>query len=112
MTTPAPTAPATADTVPTPADHREGPDDRALVNDILARFPTLANWPSDASKDARVRHIHGGRKVLNWLAEHPGETWQERWLVSGADRDIAWVEMMVARDSRRPHTAGTNSPAG
>ncbi|QYN18741.1 site-specific integrase [Amycolatopsis sp. DSM 110486] len=75
------------------------------MNDILARFPTLANWPSDASKDARVRHIHGGRKVLNWLAEHPGETWQERWLVSGADRDIAWVEMMVARDSRRPHTA-------
>ena len=34
---------------------------------------------------ARARRRLGLVRLLDWLAEHPGDTWQQRWLVSGAD---------------------------
>jgi Phage integrase family len=36
-------------------------------------------------KAARVRRRRGLVSVIEWLAAHPGQTWQERWQASGAD---------------------------
>ena len=36
-------------------------------------------------KDQRVRRRRGLVSVIEWLAAHPGQTWQERWQAAGAD---------------------------
>ena len=36
-------------------------------------------------KDQRVRRRRGLVSVIEWLAAHPGQTWQERWQATGAD---------------------------
>jgi integrase len=35
--------------------------------------------------DQRVRRRRGLVSVIEWLAAHPGQTWQERWQATGAD---------------------------
>jgi hypothetical protein len=36
-------------------------------------------------------------KILRWLEQYPGQTWQDRWLVSGADAagNIAWRNLAI-----------------
>ncbi|MGW4825437.1 hypothetical protein ACWEP4_42840 [Streptomyces sp. NPDC004227] len=34
--------------------------------------------------------------ILNWLASHPGDGWQQRWLAAGADADLAWLSTVPA----------------
>ena len=72
----------------------------------LTRFParpTAAHWPaaghdrstvlalvtsaSFALPDSRIQNNRrrGLPLLLDWLAEQPGQTWQQRWLASGAD---------------------------
>ena len=54
----------------------------------------------------------GLTKLVHWLEEHPGRTWQERWVASGADAagNLAWRELAACwlRDtgwaSARPRT--------
>src|SRR6516225_3316624 len=54
----------------------------------------------------------GLTKLVHWLEEHPGSTWQERWVASGADAagNLAWRELTACwlRDtgwaSARPRT--------
>jgi len=41
--------------------------------------------PPCTAKAARVRRRRGLVSVIGWLADHPGQTWQERWQASGAD---------------------------
>ncbi|TDP27845.1 phage integrase family protein [Nocardia ignorata] len=42
-----------------------------------------------------TRHL---RKVLEWLDEYPGETWEDRWLASGADlAPRAWARQLEER---------------
>ena len=36
--------------------------------------------------DRKSKRAVGLRLLLEWLAQHPGQTWQERWLSSGADQ--------------------------
>ena len=36
-------------------------------------------------RDQRVRRRRGLVSVIEWLAAHPGQTWQERWQATGAD---------------------------
>ena len=35
------------------------------------------------------RRVRGLALLLDWLAAQPGETWQDRWLASSADRPCA-----------------------
>ncbi|MEU8589500.1 hypothetical protein AB0C59_21245 [Streptomyces sp. NPDC048664] len=45
---------------------------------------TLA-LPFTADSDANLRTRHRGLiKLLDWLEDQPGRTWQERWMASGA----------------------------
>lgn len=79
------------------------PDGRAAARARFRARPVAADWPATraghgevlgrlarapfASDDAETRNRHGRGLVwlLRWLAEQPGQTWQQRWLASGAD---------------------------
>ena len=60
---------------------------------VLAR---LFAAPFTAARDdlQSSRRI-GLTKLVHWLEEHPGRTWQDRWLASGADAagNLAWREL-------------------
>lgn len=50
----------------------------------------------------------GLRLLLDWLSDQPGQTWQERWLASGADADgTSWRQLtsgwLRAHDHDVPH---------
>jgi integrase len=50
-----------------------------------------------AQADRRRRRAMGIRLLLDWLADQPGRTWQERWLSSGADAVPAtWRQVPTA----------------
>ena len=52
-----------------------------------------------SSQETRVR---GLAWFLDWLAGQPGETWQERWMASGADAaGGAWRQMPIAWQQER-----------
>ena len=35
--------------------------------------------------NSQERRVRGLGWLLDWLADQPGETWQQRWMASGAD---------------------------
>ena len=75
---------------------RVGPVDRAPAGDILALLPRLPDWP--AATVRRTVRLRGATTILNWLLTHPGEGWQDRWTVSGADRDASWIGRASCRE--------------
>ncbi|MGB9307331.1 MAG: site-specific integrase [Mycobacterium sp.] len=79
-----------------------------------SRYPVRAvgvDWPSTCGDGAQVNRVVAAATVelvaqrveevrrvgvpllLDWLVEQPGDTWQQRWLASGADADGAkWTQ--------------------
>jgi integrase len=55
--------------------------------------------PNADSQDKRVRGLSW---LLDWLADQPGQTWQERWMASGADAaGGAWRRVPIAWQHER-----------
>jgi hypothetical protein len=101
------------DTRPTTGTPPLSASDSARSQTLRARFPARpvpASWPvtrrsrqqvlerlgaapfagdSSAGEDNRRR---GVRIVLDWLATQPGDSWQQRWLACGADRDSRGID--------------------
>ncbi len=49
--------------------------------------------------------------VVNWLEAQPGDSWQDRWLASGAENCGDWRELITARKAGRAGTsAGRQGP--
>ncbi len=68
--------------------------ERDRVLGRLSRAPFVRS--NDSSQSQRVR---GLAWLLNGLLEQVGETWQQRWLASGAEAaDTAWREVFLLRD--------------
>lgn len=65
---------------------------REAVLDRLFAPPFVLEAENSQSK----RRV-GLRKVLAWLEQHPGRTWQERWVTSGADAagNIDWRQLAI-----------------
>lgn len=58
----------------------------------LLTAPPIAP-PPPVGKHA-TRHLVGLELVLDWLTDQPGQTWQDRWLASGADAGgTAWRQI-------------------
>ena len=74
-------------------------------------WPRRSRWTTrPASRPRRL----GVLAVLDWLATHPGDTWQQRWLASGAEDQPDWRDAITAAGRRaRPgeHGAGRRSCA-
>jgi integrase len=70
----------------------------ATSQDREAAWERLAAPPFAPPKAAaRAGHRLGLRLLLDWLASQPGETWQDRWLASGADSaGGAWRQVTTA----------------
>jgi integrase len=90
----------------------------AARESMRARFPARpvpASWPATVQPRDTVwerlmrppfvlddvkgqqRRVRGLVLLLDWLAAQPGQTWQERWLASGADRAGAgWRQLPAA----------------
>ena len=90
--------------------HRVGPADRLPAGGILALLPQLPDWPSATVH--RTRRLRGAATILDWLLAHPGEGWQDRWTVSGADRDTGWIETLAPGDTRQAVTKRQEHIAG
>jgi len=57
---------------------------RATRQDADLLLARLLELPF-TDRAARVRRRRGLVSVIDWLASHPGQTWQERWQATGAD---------------------------
>jgi integrase len=59
--------------------------------------------PNADSQDKRVRGLSW---LLDWLADQPGQTWQQRWMASGADAaGGAWRQVPIAWQRQRGREA-------
>lgn len=90
--------------VPVPGGVRDG----WSIDAILGLLPELPNWARwKVARRSLCRQ--GVRTILEWLAEQPGEGWQDRWMVSGADTDaeMTWLVplMRAERAASTEHDA-------
>lgn len=76
-----------------------GPFDGLSVSGVLELLPSLATFPpatSKRSRSKRAERSRGTARILDWLLSFPGDGWQERWVVSGADRSLDWIDVVTA----------------
>jgi integrase len=80
-----------------------GSRDRLPINTILNLLPTLPTWPepTQPGKRTRIADADAARTILDWLCTHPGEGWQDRWVVSGADDNTDWLDRLIVTDGKR-----------
>jgi hypothetical protein len=67
----------------------------------MALLPTLPSWPAAGDKGKRAGQQTGAHTILTWLLEHPGEGWQDRWVVAGADHNLDWIAPLAAATAQR-----------
>ena len=104
------------------ADAVAEPSAPAGRSELLVRFPprsAQSSWPETAGPrttmvnrlfsspfalENRISQLQGRRPgvlaVVAWLQARPGETWQERWLASGAETAADWRRLVDPSDGR------------
>ena len=77
---------------------------------LLARL-LAAPFTVEEDRAARARRQLGLVRLLDWLGEHPGDTWQQRWLASGADAmgNAEWWRPLLAWARPRNPRAGVST---
>jgi len=78
----------------------------ALLTRLLA-----APFTVEEDRAARARRRLGLVRLLDWLTEQPGDTWQQRWLVSGSDvlGNAQWWRPLLAWARPRNPRAGVST---
>lgn len=79
-----------------PHVHRKGPVDHVAADRVLDMLVSLPHWetPTNAVRASQLRmRRRGAGQILDWLAEHPGRGWQERWFAAGGE-DASWIDML------------------
>ncbi|MGN9789320.1 tyrosine-type recombinase/integrase [Nonomuraea sp. ZG12] len=67
---------------------------------LTARLLSSFTNPEAARRDLVRRR--GLTKLLDWLERQPGDTWQDRWLASGADAaGLEWTDLVLSSDTAR-----------
>ncbi|TQE24304.1 site-specific integrase [Streptomyces ipomoeae] len=75
-----------------------GPFDKLSVEDVLQLLPSLVAFPPATTRRSRSKwgdRSRGTARILDWLKSFPGDGWQERWLVSGADSSVDWIDVVT-----------------
>jgi integrase len=83
---------------------RTGPLNALTSQEILAALSALPSWPQPGTGQHWHKPGRGVTAVLAWLSRHPGEGWQERWLASGAQEDLSWLQVLPAESPNGPAT--------
>lgn len=78
-----------------------GARDRLTVGEVMELIPGLSGGPRSSRNGNRAASFLAARRILNWLASHPGQGWQARWLNSGADNGLEWIDGLSDPDDRR-----------
>jgi integrase len=73
--------------------------------------PAAADWPATRHARHQVQDLLAGgpgdrrdgqNLLLDWLADQDGDTWQQRWLASGAEQDgTSWWQLPARRAGSR-----------
>lgn len=94
------------------------PHKRWGIRRLLASLPQ--QWPPGTAGPARRLRQVGADRVLRWLVQCPGTTWQQRWQSGCGDRGVDWVVQAIEESepaarglspltSRNELVAGLNS---
>jgi Phage integrase family len=78
---------------------------------LLARM-LVASALVDEGRQAQERRRRGMTRLLGWLSDQPGDTWQQRWLASGSDAagNADWWQPALAwARPLRPHCGVSTS---
>jgi hypothetical protein len=80
------------------------------AEDIVERL-LAPPFPAEPDRPATLRRRRGLTLLLGWLAEQPGQSWQQRWLASGADAmgNAAWWQPVLARARHGNPKCGVSS---
>jgi Phage integrase family len=99
------------DQLPAPVRQDRASDHRHVPPESQARRPDLVWWQTCAPREAVLQRTRGLPfaanspanlktrergliKLLDWLEDQPGGTWQERWLASGAEEaGSSWMRI-------------------
>lgn len=73
------------------------------IPEVLAVLPPYTNKTNaTTSRHARKKGSERtARIILEWLDNHPGTGWQEKWISSGSDTDLAWLDALTDPDDPR-----------
>ncbi|MEV8057194.1 site-specific integrase [Streptomyces antimycoticus] len=70
-----------------------GPREQSSAEEILQL--AIEHAERMGYSDKRKRDLRRGVPIiLEWLRSHPGDGWQQRWLASGADADLDWLNTL------------------
>jgi site-specific recombinase XerD len=75
--------------------------DQMPIAAVLELLPSLPGTPGP-NRGKRSGRVDAAQIILEWLSTHPGDGWQDRWVSSGADNDIAWLDTLFDPTDRRP----------
>ena len=78
-----------------------GPRDALSIDAVLGLLPALPNWPPQGRTCDSASVLAGAKVILVWLAGHPGAGWQDRWLTSGADEGVNWLDALAESNNPR-----------
>ncbi|MRH93050.1 tyrosine-type recombinase/integrase [Nocardia sp. SYP-A9097] len=81
-----------------------GDRDHTPISELLELVSSLPVGPA-REHGKRSGSIAAARTILEWLRSHPADGWQDRWVVSGADEGLDWIDALVdPADPRAPVT--------
>ena len=87
-----------------------GPYDELPAPEVLALLLSLQPWQLLAGRPNPP--LRGASAVLDWLSNHPGTGWQQRWRAAGCDSDLDWIGQIGVGGDRSPATARAEILAG
>jgi hypothetical protein len=86
------------------------PSTEQSVESIVSRL-LAPPFPTEPDRPATLRRRRGLTHLLSWLADEPGQSWQRRWLASGADAmgNAEWWRPLIARVRRGSVECGVSN---
>ncbi len=90
-----------------PHVHRYGPVDELPAQRVLDLLASLPHWepPKNAVRASQLRmRRRGAGQILDWLGEHPGQGWQERWFAAGGE-DVSWIDQLCGGTAKQTRGA-------
>jgi len=93
-----------------PHVHRAGPVDHLPADRVLDLLTSLPHWetPTNAVRASQLRmRRRGAGQILDWLAGHPGQGWQERWFAAGGE-DVSWIDTLCGGTAKQTRGAFRN----
>jgi hypothetical protein len=84
---------------------RAGRGDAFTIDQVMEIPAQSPLWRTGLKENSAT--LNELRRLLEWLATHPGTGWQERWVNAGADRGLDWLDTVT---DTRPFTPAVRNP--